>query len=244
MSERIQKILRDSGVGSRRTVEQLIIKNRITVNGNLAKLGDKISYEDTVKIDGKVIVLTPLEEKIYLLLNKPKRIITSTVDPEGRLTVIDIIPLELQSKHLIPVGRLDFLSSGLIILTNDTSLMNELVGPKSNLEKEYVVTVRGKLTNKELLPIKRGLRLDDVSYRPAMATILSHDNQVTRLSIIIKEGKNHEIRNMMKALGKEVLALERVRIGHLEDRSLKQGQFKYIKTYDINKLRRDSKNEV
>lgn len=229
---RLQKYLATCGIASRRKCEKYISEGRVEVNGKIAnELGCKVSSKDIVKFNGKIV--KPEEEKVYILLNKPIGYITTSHEQFGRDKVLDLIKTD---KRVVPVGRLDMYTSGALLLTNDGDLVNELTHPKNEVNKTYNVTIKGKITNQEIEQIKKGVLIDD-NYitKPAQVKILKIDEEkdISRIQITIHEGKNRQIRKMCEAINKKVLALHRCKIGNLDVKDLKLGEWKYIKRSDI-----------
>ena len=229
---RLQKYLATSGIASRRKCEEYILEGKVEVNGIVVKeLGTKVSSKDIVKFNGKIV--KPEEEKVYILLNKPIGYITTSHEQFGRDKVLDLIKTD---KRVVPVGRLDMYTSGALILTNDGELVNKLTHPKNEINKTYNVTIKGKITNLEIEQLKKGVLIDD-NYitKPAQVKILKIDEEkdISRIQITIHEGKNRQVRKMCEAINKKVLALHRCKIGNLDVKDLKLGEWKYIKKSDI-----------
>lgn len=228
MEERLQKILSAAGVCSRRQAEEYLIAGRVTVNGQVAGLGDKADPDrDAVALDG--VALRRPDAPTYLMLHKPRGYVTTLSDDRGRPTVADLVrdcPVRVW-----PVGRLDWDSEGLLLLTNDGELTNRLTHPSHQVEKEYLVTVRGDVD--AALPILRGpMELDGVALAPAQVRPLPPN----RLTIIIHEGKNRQVRRMCAAAGLEVTRLKRVREGALTLGQLQPGQWRYLTAAEVRSL--------
>ncbi len=234
MEIRLQKIIADAGIASRRKAEELIVQGLVQVNGKIVReLGFKADpNKEKIKVNGKII--KPNLKKIYLALNKPVGIISSRKDEKGRQTVIDIIPLD---DYLYPVGRLDFESSGLIILTNDGEAANSLLHPKFEIPKTYKVDIEGELKNSDLEKFKAGIKLEEGLTAPAKAKILSKGRTYTKLEVIIHEGKNRQIRRMFEELGYQVTRLKRISIGNIELGKLPIGRHRYLSPEEINWLK-------
>lgn len=234
--ERLQKYLARCGVASRRASEQLITSGQVKVNGIVVtELGTKIGIGDTVTYKGKEVLP---QEHIYVLMNKPRFIVCTANDEHNRKTVIDILPEELMPYRLFPVGRLDYDTKGALLLTNDGELMNMLVGPKSNCEKEYLARVKGVVSDKELKRLSIGVKVDDYVTRPC--TVLLEDidkvHDSCLLRFIITEGKYHQVKNMCAAVGHEVKNLTRVRFANLTVDGLKEGEVRFLTTHEIKQL--------
>ena len=232
--ERLQKIISSYGYTSRRKAEELITKGKVRVNGIVAKLGDKANYTDTITIDGKVIE-DMNENKIYILLNKPRGVVTTTSDEKNRKTVLDLIDID---KRVYPVGRLDYDTTGVLLLTNDGKLTNLLTHPSNKFNKTSVAKVKGFFTKDAKESLSRGVNLG--SYISARAIVrMKEYNKKTDTSIVevtIHEGKNHEVKNMFKALGYDVIKLKREKFGFLDTKGLKSGEYRYLSTKEVKKL--------
>lgn len=227
MEIRLQKYLADCGVASRRKCEQFILDGLVEVNGKVVQeLGTKVNEKDEVKFKGKV--LKPVENKVYILLNKPIGYVTTVKDQFGRDTVLDLVKVK---ERVVPVGRLDMYTSGALILTNDGEFINKYTHPKNEIDKTYNVTVSGKITKEEVEKLKNGVELDDgYITKPAKVKILKIDEEknISRVQIVIHEGKNRQVRKMCEAIGKKVLALHRSKIGNIDVKDLKLGEWKYL----------------
>ena len=233
MEERLQKYLANCGISSRRKCEELILNGKIEVNGRIiTELGTKVGKNDIVKYNGKKV--TPIEEKVYILLNKPIGYVTTAKDQFGRDKVLDLVKI---NKRIVPVGRLDMYTSGALILTNDGEFVNKLTHPKNEINKTYNVTVAGIVSKQDITDLEDGVIIDE-SYKtkPAKAKILKIDEEknISRIQITIHEGKNRQIRKMCEAIGKKVLALHRCRIGNIDVKSLKLGEWRYLTKKEID----------
>lgn len=230
--ERLQKYLAESGVASRRKCEEYILQGKVEVNGKIiTELGTKVTSNDVVKYNGKII--KPEEEKVYILLNKPIGYVTTAYEQFGRDKVLDLIKI---NKRIVPVGRLDMYTSGALILTNDGELVNRLTHPKNEIEKTYNVTLKGKITEQEINQLKKGVKIDnDYITKPAKVKILKIDEEkdISRIQIVIHEGKNRQVRKMCEAINKRVLALHRSKIGNIDVKDLKLGEWKYLNLKQI-----------
>ncbi|MDA8196277.1 MAG: pseudouridine synthase [Actinomycetota bacterium] len=226
--ERLQKIIAQAGIASRRRSEELIVEGRVRINGAVATLGDRgVLGEDLIEVDSIPIMSTP--DHVYLLLNKPKNVISSVSDPQGRRTVIDIVDIE---ERIYPVGRLDYDSEGLIILTNDGSLTNRLTHPRYKLAKEYLVSTDRALSKQAIHQLRVGVELDDGLTLPAKVSELSK----TLYRFEIREGRNRQIRRMVSAVGSEVTRLVRTRIGPILDSTLKVGHYRNLAEGELREL--------
>ena len=234
--ERLQKYIARCGVCSRRKAEELITSGRVKVNGEvITELGTKVSGDDVIMVDDKVV---EINENIYLLMNKPRGVISSVSDDKNRKTVISILPKELEKYHLFPVGRLDYDTKGVLIITNDGEFMNILVGPKSNLEKEYLARVEGIFTKEDLSRITNGVKIDDYVTRKCRGYIASVDrkNNSSSVGLIIKEGKNHQVKNMFESVGHPVKKLTRLRVGDVTCEGLAEGEVRFLTIHEVKRL--------
>ena len=233
--DRLQKIIANSGVCSRRKAEELITAGRVTVNGIVVDtLGFKASSNDDIKVDGSSI---NSEEKVVYLLNKPKNVISSASDDRGRTTVVDLI----DSKYrLFPMGRLDYDSTGLILLSNDGELMQMLIHPKYEVEKTYEVTIDGLIKTEEIKRLQTGVRIDNYVTAPAKVKLIrQNDNKYTSfLEVTIHEGRNHQVKKMFLSQGYKVTKLHRVKEANIELGNLKSGEYRRLKPIELVKLRK------
>ena len=232
--ERLQKIIANSGYCSRRKAEELITAGKVSVNGVIIdELGFKANSDDDIRIDG-----APLnsEEKVVYILNKPKNVISSTKDDRGRVTVTDLIDCDYR---LYPLGRLDYDSSGLILLSNDGKLMQELIHPKYEVEKTYEVTIDGLIRENEIEKLRHGVRIEDyVSSEAKVELVKINKNKYTSfLLVTIHEGKNREVRKMFKAVGYNVIKLHRIKEANIELGNLKSGEYRRLKPFEVKKLK-------
>lgn len=231
-SARVQKILANAGIGSRRYCEELILAGRVSVNGEVVRLGSKADRElDLIEVDG--VRIPTSGTSCYVLLNKPKGVVSTVSDPEGRPTVVDLVTSE---KRLFPVGRLDAATGGLIILTNDGDLANLLMHPSTGVEKVYVVEVIGQLDRKALGRLRGGIELEDGLTSPARVEVKGIHRERMLLEMTIHEGRNRQIRRMIEAVGGRVVKLSRVAIGPLRDRNLQPGEWRYLRPVEISRL--------
>ncbi|MGK7929001.1 MAG: pseudouridine synthase [Spirulina sp.] len=243
MQERVQKIISRHGIASRRQAEEAISAGRVRVNGQLAHLGQKADLlgGDRLEIDGKAIA-PQLPEKVYILLNKPKGVVCTCRDPQGRKTVLDLLPPQYRrGTGIHPVGRLDIDSTGALILTNDGDLTLALTHPRYHLSKTYRVWVKGHPPQSVLQQWRRGILLSGRMTLPARVDVLKYDRDRTGLEIVLKEGKNRQIRRIAEQLGYPVLQLHRSAIGALSlssrDRpSLSSGCYRFLSEGEIRLL--------
>ena len=233
--ERLQKVIAASGLTSRRKAEELIVAGKVKVNGVVVdKLGSQVEKGDVITVDGKPL---PHEELEYYLVNKPRKYICSVNDEHGRAQVTDLVETEAR---VYPVGRLDYDSSGLIILTNDGNFANMLMHPKYHLPKTYHVTVKGLVSKMDVKHLSEGVTLDDgIKTLPAVVKITNQDipNERTSLDITITEGRNRQIRRMMETLGYEVSKLHRTQYGCVRDDQMPVGSYRRLKPHEIKTLK-------
>jgi len=234
--ERLQKIIARSGICSRRKAEELIAAGRVAVNGKIiTTMGHKATYDDIITVDGKV--LDYVEYK-YLVMNKPRYVISSSNDQFKRATVISILPPEYKKYRLYPVGRLDYDTKGVLLLTNDGTFFNNLVGPQSYVEKEYLVRLKGIIAKEDLKKMQSGVVIDGYTTQRCKTYFLSADlkNKSCLVGIILTEGKYHQVKRMFAAVGYEVKRLTRIRFGNITTKGLKEGEFRDLSPYEIKNL--------
>ena len=232
-SIRLQKYIADCGVTSRRKAEDLIVQGRVKVNDKVVKeLGTKVSVEgDVVMVDGEIIDLLSVDH-IYIALNKPRSYMTTLSDPEGRKTVMDLIPIK---QRVFPVGRLDYLSEGLLLMTNDGDMANMIMHPKFEVTKVYEVKVFGRVNEMLLNKLKAGIVSHDGILKPKSVRVLEQLPQKTWLEFRLNEGKNREIRRICEAAGVTIDKLRRVAIGNLSIDGLQPGRWEYITKAELLK---------
>ncbi len=230
---RLNKFLASCGVASRRKCDDLIFAGKIKVNGEVIKIpGYQVDpKKDEIVYDNKRI---ELPKKIYIALNKPERVLCSLKDDFGRTLITDLIS-EIKER-IFPVGRLDYNSEGLIILTNDGELANRLIHPRYKVEKTYHVLIKGNLTNEDLKKLSEGIQIGEVKTQPAKVKILDMGKKTTFVEIKIKEGKKRQIRKMFQQIGYEVKKLRRVKFGPIKLGNLKKGQWRYLTEKEIKIL--------
>ncbi|NCO76431.1 MAG: rRNA pseudouridine synthase [Cyanobacteria bacterium] len=248
MSERIQKILREWGIASRREAETMITEGRVKVNGVITQLGDKANaVQDKIEVDGKILSNDYRPRLIYFLLNKPKGYISTCEDPQGRKTVMDLLPPHLKSgKGIHPVGRLDRNSTGALLLTNDGSLTVKLTHPRYDLPKTYLVTLEGNIPNKIIQQWAEGFMWEGKQTLPAEITINKRSGNQTQMEIILREGRYRQIRRIAELFGYPVVSLHRKAIGTIKIASLSSGKYRTLtipEMYNLKKtIREMSKN--
>ena len=227
-SQKLQKVLAKAGFGSRRACEELIEDERVAVNGTTAHLGQRVDPDtDRVEVDG--VPVSTKEGLVYYVLNKPRGVVTTASDPQGRPTVVDLVPGE---PRVFPVGRLDYETEGLLVLTNDGDLTHRLTHPSFGIEKEYLAEVEGRPSPAALRRLRHGVELEDGVTAPAKAALVSD----TVVRITIHEGRNRQVRRMLEAVGHPVTRLVRTRIGPLAERSLKPGEWRGLTQAEVRSL--------
>lgn len=237
MQERLQKLMSRAGLGSRRASEKLIRAGRVRVNGRVASLGDKADPQhDDITVDGEPLTF---EERIYIMLNKPRGVLSSTEDEldDDRPTVLDLVPTDA---HIYPVGRLDKTSAGLILLTNDGKLANRLTHPRYEHEKVYEVTVEGHPDSATLQHWRDGIMLRGKQTLPAGVEVIQENRNSTRLRITMREGRKRQIRRVAERLGHPVQRLVRVQIGTLHLGDLQTGAWRRLTSDEVRTLRREA----
>ncbi len=232
--ERLQKVLAEAGIASRRKSETYIVDGRVKVNGKVVTiLGTQVSEDDYIEVDDKPI---RQERKVYILMNKPRNCVTTVSDDRNRPTVMDF--LKDVHARIYPVGRLDFDTTGALILTNDGKLTNLLTHPSSEVNKTYVATLEGIVSEEEIEPLKKGIILDDGKTSPAKAELLkvNEEKKTSIVKLIIHEGRNHEVKRMFEAIGFKVIKLNREAIGDINTKGLYQGQYRRLTKEEVKTL--------
>ncbi len=225
--ERLQKVLARAGIASRRASEEMIQAGRVTINGQIAALGDKVADSDRIELDGIPVLRDP--NLVHYLLHKPRDVVSTASDTENRQTVVDLVPSTIR---VYPVGRLDADSEGLIILTNDGDLTHRLTHPSFGVPKEYLVHVEGIPQRSALRSLREGIRLEDGMTAPAQVSMPDQG----LLKITIHEGRNRQVRRMCAAIGHPVVRLVRVRIGPITDSSLTAGSWRELTNEEVRSL--------
>lgn len=232
--ERIQKIIAQSGYCSRRKAEELIVAGKVKVNGSVVtKLGTTADGNDIIEVEGYTI--ESKQEKVYVLLNKPRGVVTSTKDDKKRKVVTDLINIPTR---IYPVGRLDYDTTGVLLLTNDGELTNELLHPSNHIEKVYVAKIKGILTPGHKKTLESGVVIDGVKTAPSKVKIKKIDKKANTsiVEIMIYEGRNHQVKNMFKALGYEVEKLRRDRVLFLTCDGLPTGEYRFLSIKEVKRL--------
>ena len=232
--ERLQKILSRAGIASRRAAEKIISEGRVTVDGKiLSELGAKADADkNKICVDGKILTFDA--EKIYILLNKPKDFLSTVKDDRGRKTVLDLVK-EISAK-IYPVGRLDYDSEGLILLTNDGELTNALLHPKFKIEKTYRAKIFGNLTDEKIKKLRAGVELEDGLTAPAEVSVINLEKNSATVEITIHEGRNRQVRRMFAAVGCEVKNLTRIKFAGLTLQNVPRGKFRRLTQDEVKKL--------
>ncbi|NLC96083.1 MAG: rRNA pseudouridine synthase [Erysipelotrichaceae bacterium] len=233
--ERLQKIIAQAGIASRRKAEELILEGKVKVDGEIiTELGYKAKKNAQIEVNDKII---EKEDKVYFVLNKPKNVLSTVSDHKDRKTVVDLIDTK---ERIFPVGRLDYDTTGLIILTNDGEFSNEIIHPRYSIEKVYDVTIKGILKATEIQQLEKGIYLDNKKTLPAKVVIVNIDKnkKITNLQLTIKEGRNHQVKNMMKYFGHTVVKLNRRRLGTIDLKGLNIGEYRRLKPFEIKQLKR------
>ena len=232
--ERIQKVISNSGYCSRRSAEKLIRDGKVLVNGEEATIGMQVGKNDLIEIDGKIIK-KDVDNKVYYLLNKPRGVVTTSSDELGRKTVVDLINTE---KRIYPVGRLDYDTTGVLLLTNDGDLTNKLTHPSNNIDKVYIAKIKGIITGSDITRLKLGVMIDDFKTSPARVKLKHFDkkNQTSLVEITIHEGHNHQVKKMFEAVGYDVIKLTRIRFAFLDVKTLKSGEYRLLNPKEVKQL--------
>lgn len=232
--ERLQKVIAHAGIASRRKAEELILQGKVTVNGEVVKqLGTKVGPNDVVEVNG---IKVEKEEPVYFLFYKPKGVVTTVKDDKNRKTVLDFFP-EV-TERIYPVGRLDYDTSGILLMTNDGEFANLLTHPKYEIEKTYIAKVKGIPTREHLKQLQKGIRLDDGLTAPAKAKFLSADKRKNTaiIELTIHEGRNRQVRRMFEKIGYPVMKLKRERYAFLDLTGLNAGEWRPLTPHEVKQL--------
>lgn len=231
--ERLQKVIAASGITSRRKAEELILNNRVKVDGKIVnELGFKVSDKSVIEVDN---IRIANEDKVYYVLNKPRGVITSTTDDKNRTTVVDLID---DVRRIYPVGRLDYDTTGVLLLTNDGEFANNLMHPKNEIDKVYIAKIKGIVKGEHIIKLKNGVLIDDVITYPSRVKLRKVDKEsnTSMLEIIIHEGKNHQVKRMIASVGLEVLKLKRERVGFITLKGLKSGEYRMLTPKEVKQF--------
>ena len=232
--ERISKFIANSGYTSRRGADELIKSGQVMVNGKKALLGQKVGHDDTITINGKLINQNK-EKLVYYLLNKPRGVITTNSDEKGRKTVIDLIECK---ERIYPIGRLDYDTTGALLLTNDGELTNRLLHPKNNIQKVYLVKIKGIITVQDIYKLKKGVKIDHYITSEAKVKLKSFDKKTMTsfVELTIHEGHNHQVKKMFESIGYDVVKLTRLSFAGLNVKSLKSGEYRELSIKEVKTL--------
>lgn len=235
MEERLQKYMARCGVASRRKCEEIILLGKVKVNNKIVtELGYKIDVDnDKVIVDNKLI--KPEEKKVYIALNKPEGYVSTVKDEKGRKTIIDLIKIE---ERVYPIGRLDYDTSGLILLTNDGDIYNKIIHPREEKNKIYIATIKGTPTKEEIERFENGINIDGYTTAKASFKVIKNNSDCSEVKIIIHEGKNRQIRKMCEAIKHPVLKLKRIQIGDIKLGDLPKGKWRFLDDEELNYLRK------
>ena len=236
MEVRLQKFLAEAGIASRRKAEELILAGKVKVNGvTVTELGTKIDdKKDEVLYNGKRVTLS--EKHVYIMLNKPVGYVSTAKDQFDRPTVVDLIKEDLGDVRIFPVGRLDYETEGLLLLTNDGDFTYKVTHPKFHTDKTYIATIKGGITISGINKLRNGVYIDDFKTSPAEAEILDAVDGHTYIKITIHEGKNRQVRKMFAAIGCTVVGLQRIKIGNVELGNLPLGRWRHLTSHEVNYL--------
>jgi 23S rRNA pseudouridine2605 synthase len=234
MMDRLQKVISDNGYTSRRKAEELIKNGKVLVNGEVATIGMKVSSSDEIMIDGNLLTKDS-DSKVYYLLNKPRGIVCTSSDEKGRKTVIDLIETD---KRIYPVGRLDYDTTGVLLLTNDGELTNKLIHPKNNIDKVYLAKIKGIINGVDINKLKNGVKIDNYKTSPARVKLKSFDkkSQTSLVELTIHEGHNHQVKKMFEVIGFDVIKLTRLSFAGIDVKSLKSGEYRKLSLKEVQKL--------
>ena len=235
--ERLNKYLASCGVASRRESEKLILDGRVKINGKLVKeLSTQVNEErDHVTVDGNAV--TPVNEYSYIMMYKPKGCVTTLKDEKGRKTVFSYLE-DLNIPHLVPVGRLDYDTEGLLLLTNDGELVHALTHPSHEVEKTYLVKVEGEVPEHKLAQLRKGVMVDGQITAKARVKLVEFKDGISKLEVTIHEGRNRQIRKMFEAVEREVIFLKRISVGRVRLGGLSRGSYRYLNDKEIDYLKR------
>ena len=232
--ERISKVIANSGYISRRGADKLIEEGRVLINGEVATLGQKVDGNDSITIDGKLIEKSTGNYEYYIL-NKPRGVISTSSDEKGRKTIVDLIDTKTR---IYPVGRLDYDTTGAILLTNDGELTNKLIHPKNNIDKIYLAKVSGIITGTDIHKLENGLKIDNYKTSPAKVKLKSFDKKsnTSMVLLTIHEGHNHQVKKMFEVIGFDVIKLTRISFAGMDVKNLKSGEYRKLTLKEVQKL--------
>ena len=231
--ERLQKFIAESGYTSRRKAEELIKDGKVKVNGVVVtELGTKVDSKDSVEINGELL---SKEDKVYYMLNKPRGVVCTASDEKGRKTVVDLIDT---NERIYPVGRLDYDTTGMILLTNDGEFANSITHPKNNIDKVYIAKVKGIVKVEHIIPLEKGVMVNGYKTAPAKVKLrrVDREKKTSMVEITIHEGRNHEVKKMFEYVGLEVMKLKRERIAFLNLNGLNSGEYRRLTPKELKEL--------
>ncbi len=233
---RLQRYLAASGIASRRRSEELIVAGLVRVNGRVVReLGTTVVGEDVVEFGGRIVA--PALESAYVVMNKPLGVVTTMRDPEGRRTIVDVLAHQGWERRVVPVGRLDFDTAGVLLLTDDGALAHVLTHPRFGVEKTYRATLRGRLTPEQIAELQSGMKLDDGPAQPARLRVVATRREVSSVDVTIHEGRNRQVRRMFEELGHPVVGLTRLRFGPIGLGTLAPGEIREATAREVSALR-------
>lgn len=239
MEQRIQKILSQMGIAARRKAEDIILEGRVTVNGKIAIIGMKADpSKDYIKVDGQLIAGPRIGfRKVYIVFNKPGEVVTTLFDPEGRHTVKDF--LKDVKYRVFPVGRLDYNSEGLLLLTNDGDFANAVLHPSKKISKTYLVKIKGLIGGDKIEKLKQGVRLEEGITLPAKVKKIRESENNSWIEMTIYEGRKRQVRRMLEKVGYPVMKLRRTGINGLRLRDLKPGEFRFLTFDELKRIKKE-----
>lgn len=232
---RLQKLIAESGLCSRRKAEEYIKQGKVKVNGHIASIGDGATLKDVISVDGERIYLSKKREKYYIMLNKPRGYVTTMSDELDRRCVTEL--LEDFPERVYPIGRLDRNSEGLLLFTNDGKFANDIMHPSRHVSKTYRVTVRPGITDEQLVQLSEGVVVDGRRTLPANVTVLTQEQGRVVIQVVIREGRNRQVRKMCEAVGLEVARLKRTAVGPVKLGMLKPGTYRELTSEELRALR-------
>lgn len=234
MAERLQKVLARSGITSRRKAEKLILEGKVSVNNKIVTtLGTKVEYNDCIKVNNKPINIP--SKFNYIMLNKPSNYLVTKNDPQGRLTIMSLLPDKYKKLH--PIGRLDFKSSGLLLLTDDGEFTNKILHPKYNISKTYIVKVKGKISKSDFYKLCNGIELSEGITLPTKIKLYSYKDNITEFKITVYEGRNNLIRRMCLSINHPVIYLHRIEIGGIKIGKLEIGKYRELNKKELELIK-------
>jgi 23S rRNA pseudouridine2605 synthase len=238
MEKRLQKILSETGIASRRKAEKLISEGRVVVSGKVATIGMKADIsKDCIRVDGKLLPESKKKQNVYIMLNKPRGVVTTLYDPEGRPTIKDF--LKGVRWRVFPVGRLDYDSEGLLLLTNDGDFANSVLHPSKQISKIYLAKIKGVVKNGTIEKLKRGVRLEDGMTSPARVRIVRLLEKNSWIEVVICEGRKRQIRRMLEHVGHPVISLRRIGVNGLRLKGLRTGEMRYLTPGELRLIRKE-----